>query len=59
MLQLIIDGNASRQVETESRRLGLASSHVHDGVQEFAVYKETGHPSTLHCGQCSLREEVV
>ena len=38
MLQLIIDGNASRQVERESRRLGLATSHVHDGVQEFRPY---------------------
>ena len=36
--QLIIDGNASRQVERESRRLGLATSHVHDGVQEFRPY---------------------
>ena len=38
MLQLIIDGNASRQVKRESRRLGLTTSHVHDGVQEFRPY---------------------
>ena len=38
MLQLTIDRNASRQVERESRRLELATSHVHDGVQEFRPY---------------------
>ena len=35
MLQLI---NASRQVERETRRLGLTTSHVRHGVQEFRPY---------------------